>query len=491
MEQLYVSALTGIINRNDNRFEEWNNRDANTRVKGNPDGIIPVQSTQQLIPVLQELVDQKKRIAVRCGGHCLENFVTDPEIELVIDISGMKGIRFDAAKDAYEIMAGNTLGEVHEKLYNEWGVFLPSGEHPDIGMGGHIPGGAFGFFCRKYGLGVDYLYAVEVVSVNRNREVITTIATADKNDPNHQLWWAHTGGGAGNFGIVTRYWFRNLPTAPEFVETAELEWEWKNIDEAGFQQLLTNFGNWCLNNSHPEDSANTLFATLHCFSALAGNIKLKAVLCDQPTAGELLREIMEALAHGHHIPVSLIRKKMRWLDFVLQPFPDIFTGGKAAFKVKDAFLLKPFTTDQIKVAYDHLTNANDTPGAFIGMASYGCAVNNVATYTTAAVQRNAIMDIACSAGWQDAADEQKHLEWVRRCYADLFALTGGVPVPNETTGGCMIAHPDNDMANTAWNKSGLPWHVFYYQRNYPLLQAVKTTWDPNNIFRHALSVQPG
>lgn len=490
MEQLYASTVTGIINRGDQRYAEWNNRDANTRVKGNPDGIVPVQSTPELIGVLQELVNQKKHIAVRCGGHCLESFVTDPAIEVVIDVSGLKGVRFDATMNAYEIMAGNTLGEVHEKLYNEWGVFLPSGEHPDIGMGGHIPGGAFGFFCRKYGLGVDYLYAVEVVSVNRNREVVTTIATAENGDPNRQLWWAHPGGGAGNFGIVTRYWFRNLPAAPEFVETAELEWEWKHIDAAGFQQLLTNFGNWCMSNSHPDDSANALFATLHCFNAGASNIKLKAVLCEQLTAGELLREIMETLAHAHHIPVSLIRKKMRWLDFVLNPFPDIFSGGKASFKVKDALQLQPLSAEQIKTAYHYLSNSEQTPGAFIGLASYGCMVNSIDSHATAAVQRSAIMNIACAAGWQDVEDEQRHLDWVRGCYASLFTLTGGVPVPNEVTGGCMIAHPDNDMANTAWNKSGLPWHVFYYQRNYPLLQTVKAAWDPNNIFRHALSVQP-
>jgi len=491
MQQLDTTPPAAIINRDTADYEKWNNRDANLRVKGNPSAIIPVKTTEELVLALQETVDKKKGLAVRCGGHCLENFVTDPEIAVVIDISLMKGIRFDAAMNAYEIMAGNTLGEVHEKLYNEWGLFLPSGEHPAIGMGGHIPGGAFGFFCRKYGLGVDYLYAVEVVSVNHDRKVITTIATSEKNDPNRQLWWAHTGGGAGNFGIVTRYWFRALPEAPAFIETAELEWDWKNTDQAGFQQLVANFGNWCMNNSHPEDSANTLFATLHCFSPAVGKIQLKAVLCHQPAAGTLLRELMDALAQAHHIPVSLTRKKLRWLDFVLHPFPDIFTDARAAFKVKDALLLQPFTPEQINTAYTHLTTGQDTPGAFIGMASYGCQVNSVEAFFTAAVQRNAIMDIACSAGWQDAAEEKKYLDWVRNCYRDLFANTGGVPVPGDTYGGCLIAHPDNDLANTAWNKSGLPWHAFYYPRNYPLLQAVKQAWDPNNIFRHALSVQPG
>ena len=34
-------------------------------------------------------------------------------------------------------------------------------------MGGHVVGGAFGFLCRQLGLAADYLYAVEVVTVDR------------------------------------------------------------------------------------------------------------------------------------------------------------------------------------------------------------------------------------------------------------------------------------------------------------------------------------
>ena len=37
----------------------------------------------------------------------------------------------------------------------------------------------------------------------------SVIATRENTDPNRDLWWAHTGGGGGNFGVVTRYWFRD------------------------------------------------------------------------------------------------------------------------------------------------------------------------------------------------------------------------------------------------------------------------------------------
>src|SRR5690349_6140865 len=67
--------------------------------------------------------------------------------------------------------------------------------------------------------------------------------------------------------------------------------------------------------------------------------------------------------------------------------------------------------------------------------------------------------------------------------------SGGVPVCNEQTDGCMINHPDTDLANPEWNQSGVPWHTLYYKSNYPRLQNVKTKWDPLNIFYHALSIQ--
>jgi FAD/FMN-containing dehydrogenase len=46
------------------------------------------------------------------------------------------------------------------------GVTLPAGVSPEIGIGGHVLGGAFGFLCRQHGLAADPLYGVEVVVVD-------------------------------------------------------------------------------------------------------------------------------------------------------------------------------------------------------------------------------------------------------------------------------------------------------------------------------------
>ena len=96
---------------------------------------------------------------------------------------------------------------------------------------------------------------------------------------------------------------------------------------------------------------------------------------------------------------------------------------------------------------------------------------------------------ACTTGWLDPRDEAKNLAWVRAFYRDLFAETGGVPVPGDAYDGALINHPDTDLADAAWNTSGVPWSTLYYQDNYARLQRIKAQYDPCNVFRHALSIR--
>jgi len=73
----------------------------------------------------------------------------------------------------------------------------------------------------------------------------------------------------------------------------------------------------------------------------------------------------------------------------------------------------------------------------------------------------------------------------------VFADTGGVPVPGDAYDGALINHPDTDIADPAFNTSGVPWSTVYFQSGYPRLQRIKAKWDPRNVFRHALSVRAG
>jgi aclacinomycin oxidase len=371
-------------------------------------------------------------------------------------------------------------------------------------MGGHVVGGAFGFLCRELGLAADYLYAVEVVTVDESGRANSVVATREVSDDNRDLWWAHTGGGGGNFGIVTRYWFRSseasgsdpatlLPRAPGSVTTFHAEWNWSDIDRPSFLRLLQNHGDWSEGNSAPDSSGVSLWTLLIVHRQQLGKIVIRGLSTDAISAERQIDDYLSVLSEG--VPASQNREitRMSWLDFALNPFPDLFAmpPGGVSTKVKDAMLKRRLTDRQIGIVHDYMTRADyDIMGGAFGFATYGGHVNAVAADATASPQRRSIFDMACNAGWMDPRDADNNLKWVRAFYHDLFAETGGVPVPGDAYDGTLINHPDVDLADPALNASGTPWYEFYYGGNYPRLQRIKARWDPRDIFRHALSIRP-
>lgn len=475
----------------------------NKRFRASPDYVRLAGSADQVLSAVEEAVRKGRRLAVTSGGHCLEGFVSDPEVKVILDVSPMKRIDYDAERRSVAVEAGATVGEAFRALSESWGVVVPLGEYPGIGMGGHVAGGAFGFLCRQFGLAADYLYAVEVVTVDADGRARLVVATREESDPHRDLWWAHTGGGAGNFGVVTRYWFRSpdasgddparlLPRAPESITTFKAEWDWNDIDHSSFLRLLRNHGTWCERNSGAESPNASLWTLLEVHRRQFGKIVVRGLSTAGDAAGHQIEDHLAALSAGIRAPGGRETARMSWLEFALNPFPDLFAGppeGVSA-KVKDALLRKRLTDHQIGVAWDHLTSTDhDVMGGMLGFATYGGRINTVAPDATAASQRGSILDIACNTGWLDAKDEAGNLSWVRAFYRDLFAESGGVPVPGEAYDGAFINHPDTDLADPALNTSGVPWTTLYYRDNYPRLQRVKARWDPRNVFRHALSVR--
>jgi aclacinomycin oxidase len=431
--------------------------------------------------------------------------VSDPDVRVIIDVSPMKRIFYDSHRRAVAVESGATVGETFRVLFERWGVVVPLGEYPEIGIGGHVVGGAFGFLCRQLGLAADYLYGVEVVTVDEAGRARSVVATRETSDPNGDLWWAHTGAGGGNFGVVTRYWFRSpdasgedaaelLPRAPKSITTFKAEWNWNDVDQSSFLRLVRNHGVWCERNSAVDSPNASLWTLLELHRKQLGKIIVRAVSTAGADANDQVSDHLAALSEGVGAPQAMESARISWLEFALNPFPDLFAmppGGVSA-KVKDALLKNRLTDRQIGVAYDYLTRADhDVTSGVLGLATYGGRINAVARGTTASVQRDAILDMACNTGWLDPRDEAKNLAWVRAFYRDLFAESGGVPVPGEAYDGAFINHPDADLADSELNTSDVPWHTLYYNENYPRLQRIKARWDPRNVFRHTLSIRVG
>jgi len=490
------------IGPDDPRYRAVVDKQFNKRFTASPDYVLLAHSANDIVSAVQDAVHDRHRLVVTSGGHCLEGFVSDPDVRVILDVSPMKRVYYDRHMNAVAVEAGATVGETFRVLFDRWGVVVPLGEYPAIGMGGHVAGGAFGFLCRQLGLAADYLHAVEAVTVDEGGRANTVVATREASDPRRELWWAHTGGGAGNFGVVTRYWFRApdatgndaaslLPRAPESITTLRAEWNWSDVNEATFRRLMQNHGAWCEQHSGADSPNASLWTLLEIHRQQFGKIIVRGVSTAGDSARPQIEEHLAALGDGVGAPVAKELARMGWLDFAIDPLPDLFAAppGGVSAKVKDAMLRKRLTDRQIDVVFDYMTRTDhDVMGGVFGLATYGGRVNTVASDATASAQRRSILDTACNAGWLDPADEPKNLAWVREFYRELFADTGGVPVPGDAYEGAFINHPDTDLADPTLNTSGVPWHTLYYQGNYSRLQRVKVRWDPLNVFHHALSV---
>ncbi|MET9116709.1 FAD-binding protein [Streptomyces longwoodensis] len=478
-------------------------RGTNQRWVGSPERIVLATSTADVVQTVQQAVDSGKRLAVRSGGHCYEDFTTHPDIDIVVDLSRMDDISYDESRRAFSVQPGAPLGRVYDRLYKGWGVYLPAGNCPTVAAGGHIQGGGYGSMSRRDGLAVDHLYGIEIVVVQADGTAKAVTATRDPDDPHRELWWAHTGGGGGNFGVVTRYWLRSpdargsdpsaqLPTPPREVWLSEVAWPWEQLTEARFTRLMWNHGDWHTRNSAPDSPYTALFSQLKPFHKSAGAVVLDSLVdAGAPGAERLLQRYVDEVGDGLGVrPQVRQYRKVPWLHATQWPG---FTGPDPTirFKGKSVYARRTYTDAQIAAAYRHLTRDDfHNPSALLMIASYGGAVNRVAPDATAVPQRDSVLKYQVVSLWNDAADDEANIAWVRECYRDMFAATGGVPVPNETNDGCFVNYADVDLGDPRWNTSGVPWHDLYYKGGYRRLQKVKATWDPTGFFHHAQSVQP-
>jgi FAD/FMN-containing dehydrogenase len=151
--------------------------------------------------------DHDLKVAVRGGGHSFPGLSVCDD-GLLIDLRPMNGIRVDPETRTARAQAGVLLGELDRETQS-FGLAVPSGIVTHTGVAGLTLGGGIGWIMRKYGLTIDQLLSVDVVTADG--EFVKASA-----DENADLFWGVRGGG-GNFGIVTDFEFRLQPLGPEVV----------------------------------------------------------------------------------------------------------------------------------------------------------------------------------------------------------------------------------------------------------------------------------
>ncbi|WP_433859349.1 FAD-dependent oxidoreductase [Streptomyces kronopolitis] len=482
----------------------------NRRWRSEPEYVRLAGSTEQVLRAVQEAVDAGKRLSVRSGGHSYANLVYHKDVDVIVDLSMMNKIYFDPHRTAFAIESGAKLGQIYVELFRGWGVTLPGGVCPDVGIGGHAQGGGHGLLSRQFGNVCDLIEAVEIVVVDRHRKARVVVASRQDSGDLRDLWWACSGAGGGNFGIVTKFWFRKLgasgclpsaqlPQPPQEVLISTAFAPWEQLDQARFTRLVRNQAQWYMENREPGSQGEALCGLLFVQHASGGGIgMLTQVDASVPHAEKVLNDYLTAVTANTGI-TPLPYRRLPWLastETIDTSNPTVMTNATLRGAVKEAYMKQAFTEEQCAAIYRHMTRsdyANPAPGASLLQlgAMAGGQMNALASGDRALMQRNSSYVALWSTFWADAAEDDKHLGWTREIYGDTFASTGGYPVPGDRYEGSNINSPDPDMLDPDINRSGVPWHTFYFGENYPRLQRTKVRWDPDNVFRHALSVNAG
>jgi hypothetical protein len=172
-----------------------------------PAAIVRATSKRDVQKVVRMAAEREALLAVRCGGHSFPGLSTC-DGGIVLDLSLMKEVMVYPEAQTAEVAGGALLRDVDAATLPH-GHVTPAGVVSHTGVAGLTLGGGMGWLSRRFGLTIDSLLGVDIVMADGRLLRINAEKEPD-------LFWAIRGGG-GNFGVVTKFWFRMHTLGPTFV----------------------------------------------------------------------------------------------------------------------------------------------------------------------------------------------------------------------------------------------------------------------------------
>jgi FAD/FMN-containing dehydrogenase len=355
-------------------------------------------------------------LAVKCGGHSFSGKSTC-DGGMQIDLSMMRGARVDRNTQRAHVAGGSLLGDLdHECMAH--GLVTPAGTVSHTGVGGLSLGGGFGRLARKYGLTLDNIKSVDIVSADG----MLRHASAEENA---DLFWGVRGGG-GNFGIVTSFEF-GLHEMDRTVIGGDVVF---STDHA--KEVMRNYGDFI--QGAPDELSLDLI-----MSAPAGG---------KPGVANTVG------------PVDYVALQAVWDNSDPRHGGDYIKSGFTP-SIDDA---------QVNAIVDGFeAEPNRSTTFFYGQS--GGAINRVAEDATAFPNRNAIAAPTVIVSWNDGADPDPHVEYIRSYWPTIEKFSDG-----------FYTNLGDYETQTSLNKN--------YRGNYKRLVELKDRYDPDNLFRLNANVQP-
>ena len=200
IDQLRDQVVGDVITSGDPGYDEAR-AVHNAMIDRKPAVVVRPSGAEGVVAAVNYARENGLDLAVRGGGHSVPGFGTCDD-GVVIDLSAMRAVTVDPAKQTARAQGGATWGDFNDATH-EHGLATTGGIISTTGVGGLTLGGGIGYLARGFGLSLDNLISADVVTAD-GRQVKAS------EDEDADLFWAMRGGG-GNFGVVTSFEYRLHP----------------------------------------------------------------------------------------------------------------------------------------------------------------------------------------------------------------------------------------------------------------------------------------
>ena len=409
-------------------------------------------SAEEVATAVRFAREHDLEISVRSGGHSAAG-LAGANGGLLVDMSGMQGVVADPKTRIARANGGALLGEL-DIAAQAHGLVCPVGVVGHTGVAGLTLGGGVGRLQRHFGLTIDNLLAVELVTADGR-----LLRATETDEPD--LFWGLRGAG-WNFGIATAFEFRLHLFGPDLHRGLLI------FPATHVQELWGTFREYALT---APDAVSAIFGLDRAGpdSGYPESMIGKPIVYyawNHSGAAEDVERDTAGLRSGPE-PLTTTIGSESYLD--VQTAHDLaFGGGSRSF-------IKSHNADDLRpAALDELVELLAEPcEATFSVTALGGAIARVPEDATAYAGRAAAFDISADSSWSDAADDGANIEWCRRAMAIIE--------PDRALG----AYP-NGNADAGLEES----RRIYGGAKLSRLAALKRVWDPDNVFHVNPNVAP-
>ena len=449
---LLASQLQGaIVAPGDANYDEA--RSVHIETNARPALIVRAAEVSDVAATITFARERQLDLAVRSGGHSIGGYST-LDGGLVLDLSQMKTFVVDPESRIARLGAGLTWIEVAEALH-PLGLGLTAGDTASVGVGGLSVGGGIGWFVRKYGLTIDRVRSIEVVTADG--QVVTASASEHPD-----LFWAMRGGG-GNFGVATSFEVEVHPAGMVYGGAVF-------YDAREAATVLPAYVSYA---ASAPDELTTMGLILMAPPAPF----IPPDMVGKPVVG-LAMIYSGDFEEGNRVVDPLRKLGTPVADIVgPMPYPAIFqfTMDAAVKNLRErlgSVMVETVDEALIRALLDAGATNLPSHGAMVQFRVLGGAMRRVDAGATAFAHRDkGGMVMAVAYGYDDAGAE-RHEAWADRC-AEAMRLFG--------TGMYVGFVPPDGQDHTG---------EAYPPATLARLRTVKRQYDPTNFFHHNLNVTP-